>query len=87
MLLLGADEKDFLAGLNNLGELGKGCVEGLDRLLEINDVRVAALAMDVWRHLGVPTARLVPKMSTRFEQSLHIDIYCHMISFLFAPET
>ena len=49
-----------------------------NRLFEVDNVRISALTVDVWRHLGVPTAGFVPKMSTAFEQSLHIDIYCHL---------
>ena len=40
---------------------------------------VLPFAMDVWRHLWVPTTRFVSEMNTGFEQSLDINLYGHDI--------
>jgi hypothetical protein len=46
-------------------------------------VAILTFAMNVWRHLGMPSARFVSKVNTSFEQLFYIDFYSHTIySFL-----
>ena len=66
-LLLGANEEETLAAAcRRTGPL-VGVVHADGGLHEVDDVNAVARAIDVARHLGVPTTGLVPKVGT----SLH----------------
>jgi len=43
--------------------------------LQVDDVDIVALAVDVLLHLGVPAARLMPEVYSRFEQVFHAYVW------------
>ena len=87
-LLLGTDEEDLLAACHCLANDGQRRIQRLDRLSEVDDVTILPLTMNIWCHLRMPPAGLVPKMSTGFKQSLDICLQGHIALLLFAlPHT
>jgi hypothetical protein len=72
-LALGADHQDRAAAGRQLAHELHRVVEERLRLLEVDDVDLVAMAVDVRGHLGVPEARLVAEMDTRFQHFTHGD--------------
>ena len=54
-LLLGANEKNFLAVFSDFLGKSESFFEASYGLFKINNVSILALAMDVWGHFWVPT--------------------------------
>ena len=77
-LLLGTNKQHFLATCGYLCQLWQRLVERFDRLRQVDDMRLLSLAMNIWRHLWVPTAGFVSKVNTGFQQSLDVYIYRHV---------
>ena len=80
-LLLGADEQDRLAVLSETAHKVISLFKLLHCLGEIDDIDPVALAVNVLRHLGVPSAGLVTKVDTGFQKLLH-SYDCHSCCFL-----
>ena len=80
-LLLCADEEDFLAALDEVGNLGEELLESFDGFVEVNEVVVSTFAVDIGSHLGVPATGFVAKVGASLEEGGHINRYGHMISF------
>lgn len=65
-LFFGANEKDFLAVFDKIGDFRKGGVEGFDGLFEVDNVGILTFAVNIRCHFRVPTAGFVAKMGARF---------------------
>ena len=87
-LLLRAHEQHGAALAGDLGHERVGRVQAVERLLEVDDVDVAAAAEDVGLHLGVPTARLMAEVAARVEQRLNADFrHCSLHSLVLCPRS
>src|SRR6187402_1966712 len=73
---LGADEKHGAALLGQARKEMHRVGEERERLLEVDDVDLAAGAEDVRSHLGVPVTGLVAEMDAGFQHLAHGDL-CH----------
>src|SRR5690554_2565965 len=71
---LGAHEQHDAALLGDARDEVRRVVEQRNRLLEVDDVDLAAGAEDVWGHLRVPVARLVAEMHAGFQHLAHGDL-------------
>src|SRR5690606_29702254 len=71
---LGADEQDQAALLGDARDEVHRVVEQRNRLLEVDDVDLAAGAEDVRAHLRVPVAGLVAEMDAGFQHLAHGDL-------------
>ena len=70
-LALGADEQDRAAVLRELAHVFHRVVVHRQRLLEIDDVDLVALAEDVVGHLRIPVAGLVAEMDAGLQHLTH----------------
>jgi hypothetical protein len=84
-LLFGSYEKNRLTGSSNLSQKWQCLVETFNGLRQVNDVAILTLAVNVWRHLWVPTARFVTKVDTSFEQLFNINLNGHDITPFYFP--
>ena len=77
-----ADEKDLLVG--TLGQRFRNVIESvaekLLRFLKVNNINAVAFAKDVFLHLRVPTADLVTKVNSCFEEFFHRNCCQNVIS-------
>ena len=71
---LGADEQDGAALLGDGRDEVHRVGEQRQRLLEVDDVDLAAGAEDVRAHLGVPVAGLVAEVNAGFQHLAHGDL-------------
>jgi hypothetical protein len=67
-LLLGTDEHDGAAARGDAGGELLSTLQQLVRLLQVDDVDPAALAVDEAAHLGIPAARLVTEVDAGLQQ-------------------
>jgi len=51
----------------------------LQRLLQVDDIDPVALSEDVFLHLGIPSARLMPEVNTCFEQFFIVIFANHLL--------
>src|SRR4029077_4985090 len=72
-LLLGGDEENRPALPADALQHGARVPEGLERLLQIDDVDSVALDEDEFLHLRVPPTGLMPEVDARLEKLLHTD--------------
>jgi hypothetical protein len=72
-LPLGADHQDGAAVGGELPDELGGFLEQRERLFQVDDVDLVAMAEDVRGHLGVPEAGLVSEMDTGFQHLTHGD--------------
>src|SRR5690606_2723132 len=72
---LGAHEQHDAALLGDARDEVHRVVEQRNRLLEVDDVDLAAGAEDVRGHLRVPVARLVAEMDAGFQHLAHGDLW------------
>jgi hypothetical protein len=72
-LLFGADEQNFSALADGVGEKIQGGMQLRLGLAQINDVNPVARVKDERLHLGIPTLRLMSKMDARFQQFFNSD--------------
>src|SRR5690606_24532349 len=77
---LGADEQDDAALLGDARDEVHRVVEQRNRLLEVDDVDLAAGAEDVRGHLRVPVARLVAEVDAGFQHLAHGDLGSALLS-------
>ena len=72
-LTLGADEQHFLVGTlgERFGDVIERVTEEFLRFLQVDNINAVAFAKDVFLHLRVPTADLVTKMNSCFEELFH----------------
>src|ERR1051325_9270242 len=73
-LLLGADEQHPVALQHHAAQQVLRRLDLPQRLLEIDDVDAGALGEDEPAHLGIPAARLMTEMDTRFQQVLQLRL-------------
>src|SRR4029078_7674233 len=71
---LGADEQDRAALLRKARDEVHRVGEGRGRLLEVDDVDLAARAEDVRRHARIPVTGLVTEVHASFEHLAHRDL-------------
>src|SRR4029079_46547 len=71
---LGADEQDRAALLRDRRDEVHRVAEQRQRLLEVDDVDLAARAEDVRRHARIPVTGLVAEMHASFEHLAHRDL-------------
>src|SRR5688572_19367218 len=69
-LALGADEEDVVTPHDDIAHELLRELELTQRLLQVDDVDAVALGEDEPAHLGVPSARLMAEVNTRFEELL-----------------
>src|SRR5690606_26128736 len=81
-LLLCTDKQHWLATGRYLGQERQRFLKRNHGLLKVDDVTILPLAMDVWRHLRVPSACFVSEVDASFKQLLNIDSNCHIVSLL-----
>ncbi len=67
-LFLGADEQNRTTAANNFTHFLLGLFEGIDRLLQIDNVDAVARRENERLHFGVPAAGLMTKMYPGFKQ-------------------
>ena len=72
-LALGAHHQDGAALAAELAHKLHRLLELRQRLLEVDDVNLVAMAVNERRHLGVPEAGLVSEMDARFQHFTHGD--------------
>mmetsp|Transcript_10610 Transcript_10610/g.43400 ORF Transcript_10610/g.43400 Transcript_10610/m.43400 type:complete len:264 (+) Transcript_10610:4265-5056(+) len=72
-LALGADHQDRAALGRQLANELHRLVERGQRLLEVDDVDLVAMAVDIRGHLGIPEAGLVTEMDAGFQHLAHRD--------------
>ena len=72
------DEDDLLALLCNLSQEVTAADESLDRLANIDDVDLIALAEDIITHLRMPTTDTVAKVDAGVDQILNLND-CHLL--------
>src|SRR6185437_3797372 len=70
-LALGADEEDRAAVARELTDVFHRVVVHRQRLFEVDDVNLVALAEDVIGHLRIPVARLVAEMDAGLQHLTH----------------
>src|SRR6516164_4368793 len=72
-LLFGPHEHDRSALCYEVRYCVVSAVEHADRLLEVNDVDTITRAEDIWLHLRIPAAGLVPEVNSCLKQLFHTD--------------
>ena len=70
-LFFGADEQEGLAFKGHLADFIVGGFELFAGLVEVDDINIVARAIDEGFHLGIPLARVMPEVNSRFEQVFH----------------
>src|SRR5690606_20607273 len=82
---LRADEHDVATASRQLAHELHGVLVHRQRLLEVDDVNLVAMAENVGGHLGVPEARLVTEVDTGFQHFTHCDRHGYLRGFGLAP--
>jgi hypothetical protein len=70
-LALGADKQDATAAGHDIADRLQPLVQHLLGLFEVDDMDPVSDAEQVGRHLGVPSAGVVPEMNACFEELAH----------------
>jgi len=83
-LLLGADEENGLPVCARVADGVEGNLQVLRALGEVEDVDPVALRVDKRRHLGIPSACLVPEVGSDLEKVAH-GYWCHSSPYTVIP--
>ena len=83
-LLLGADEENGLPVGARVAHRVEGNLQVLRALGEVEDVDPVALRVDKRRHLGIPSACLVPEVGSDLEKVAH-GYWCHSSPYTVIP--